>query len=199
MEDNPGPFRCRGGLFADPLFYALFHSEVDESLFVDNQGEDGMALLPQLRYLDLEGFRIRSHPFDLYEWIGRVAPGLMFLRLPMRMANGLAAALGRGLSGCERTAEDQTHGDGVNPPANSDRSNTHSILLPASIRRVYIQLSPPPSPCCVAFPFEQERGVYLSAVQELRALERRDERVVVVALNIDWECADRVADGTGYA
>jgi hypothetical protein len=180
-------------------YYALFHSEVDESLFVDNQGEDGMALLPQLRYLDLEGFRIRSHPFDLYEWIGRVAPGLMFLRLPMRMANGLAAALGRGLSGGERTAEDQTHGDGVNPPANSDRSNTHSILLPASIRRVYIQLSPPPSPCCVTFPFEQERGAYLSAVEELRALERRDERVVVVALNVDWECADRVADGTGYA
>jgi hypothetical protein len=178
-------------------YYALFHSEVDESLFVVNQGEDGMALLPQLRYLDLEGFRIRSHPFDLYEWIGRVAPGLMFLKLPMRMVNGLAAALGHGLSGDERTAEDQTHG--VKPHANSDRSNTGPILLPPSLRRVYIQLSPPPTPCCVTFPFEQERGVYMTAVEELRALERMDERVVAVAFDVDWECADRVADGTGYA
>ncbi|KIM80549.1 hypothetical protein PILCRDRAFT_9377, partial [Piloderma croceum F 1598] len=180
-------------------YYALFHSEVDESLFVDNQGEDGMALLPQLRYLDLEGFRIRSHPFDLYEWIGRVAPGLMFLRLPMRMVNGLAAALGRGLSGGEQTAEYQVHGDSVKPRANSDRSNTHPILLPPSLRRVYIQLSPPPTACCVTFPLEQEQGAYLSAVEELRALERRDERVVVVAFDFDWECANRVAGGTGHA
>jgi hypothetical protein len=193
-------------------YYALFHSEVDESLFVDNQGEGGTALLPQLKYLDLEGFRIRSHPFDLYEWISRVAPGLMYLRLPMRMVGGLGVALGLTFNGDERTEENHDHSDptiahaespstSIQPNANSALAlpDSRAILLPATLHRIYIQLSPPPSPCCVSFPFEQERGAYLSAVEELRKLESRDERVVVVDFHVDGECANGVQCGTARA
>jgi hypothetical protein len=78
-------------------YYALFHAEVDDGLFLDDEGGGGTALLPRLKYLDLAGLRIRSHPFDIYERISKIAPVLTHLRLPMRMAGGLEGALGPGL------------------------------------------------------------------------------------------------------
>ena len=51
-------------------YYALFHSEVDESLFLES-ADGGMALLPRLRHLDLVGFRIPSRSSDLFDRIAR--------------------------------------------------------------------------------------------------------------------------------
>jgi hypothetical protein len=80
-------------------YYALFHAEVNISLFWDDEGWGGgeTALLPGLRYLDFADLRIRSHPFDIYERISKVALALTHLRLPMRMAGGLEGALGFGV------------------------------------------------------------------------------------------------------
>jgi hypothetical protein len=74
-------------------------------MFVFGWGGGETALLPQLRYLDLAGLRIRLHPFDLYERISKLAPALIHLWLPMRMAGGLEGGLALGLG--VRVASDQ--------------------------------------------------------------------------------------------
>ena len=76
-------------------YYALFHVEVGDSLFLDNEGGGGgeTVLSRGLRYLDLAPFRIRSHPFGVSERISKVAPALTRLRLLMWMAGGLRGAL----------------------------------------------------------------------------------------------------------
>ena len=179
-------------------YFALFHSEVDESLFLmddhaDGSG-DGKELMPRLRFLDLAGFRIHLQPFKFYERITRFAPNLTHLRLPMRMTSGLKDALGLRLNSDEDANElEGTSHTQVNVAAysNSDSYSTTSTQavattshipvgrLPQSLQRVYIQLSSPPEPsCCV--PFEAERRAYAFAVGEVRELEKMDERVVVL-------------------
>jgi hypothetical protein len=164
--------------------------------------------LPGLRYLDLVGLRIRSHPFNLYERILKVAPTLTHLRLPMRMAGGLEGALGLGVivaapdqQGAEdgelAVAEEQATTTTADTSSNSNAflelsvptpyspTGTHNQLLPTTLQRVYIQ-TPPASPspllsCCIDF--SHDREVYTSKMDELRAIESRDERVVV----LDWK------------
>jgi hypothetical protein len=187
-------------------YFALFHATVEESLFFEDEGGGGTALLPGLRYLDLAGLRIRSHPLDIYERISKVAPSLTHLRLPMRMAGGLEGALGLGLGVGVGVAPDQGAEGGelapaeeqatasadttTNPntstelgiPAPFPPTLTPNQLLPATLQRVYIQ--PPPAPeqhCC-----NDDLGVYTTKMDEMSVIERRDDRVVL----LDWKMVD---------
>jgi hypothetical protein len=130
-------------------YFALFHAEVDESMFLG-----AGKVLGGLKYLDLVGFRVQLEPGEMYGWVRRVAPGLRYLRLPMRMAGGLQSALSITLTGAE--AETQS-----NP--------VPDLRLPPTLQKIYIQLHHHPSAHCAICP-----------VEEFRELESRDERVVVL-------------------
>jgi hypothetical protein len=199
-------------------YSALFHSSVDESLFMDDDDVDESGerrpLLPSLRYLDLAGFKNLLDPLDLYWRIARFTPNLTHLRLPMRMVDGLWSselerALGLSLGLDEESH--QSHGisaSTADTDASSDIS-TGAVLptmstaetlvdrLPRSLRRVYIQLSHPPDPaCCMPFePLEAQYESYTFAVQECKALEKRDRRVVVLDYGVgDGETFEDIAE-----
>jgi hypothetical protein len=169
-------------------YYALFHSEVDQSLFLEEETVDGgdEALFPRLRYLDLAGFRVPSHPSNLYERIARLAPVLTYLRLPMRMVGDLEGALGLGpgLSSTEEedvnaSADSDSDADTIVHTSSPPKANT----LPLTLQRVYIQLSPPieHSCCCGSWRHHvQEQRRHSLTVKQFGELERRDGRVVVL-------------------
>jgi hypothetical protein len=176
-------------------YYALFHSEVDESLFLEDEttGGEERALLPRLRHLDLAGFRVPSHPLDLYERIARLSPTLTHLRLPMSLASGLEAALELGPG--PSSEEDEEHvSDTVHTDSGSDADTVvdagssikeHPRTLPLTIQRVYIQLSPPAGHFCRCGSWRhhaQELGRYSLEVERFRELEKRDGRVVVLGV-----------------
>jgi len=113
----------------------------------------------------------------------------------MRMTFGLDEALGIGF-GNESTEETGVQDDDANTRAESDsntsaggngtasttRSAQHKQkrhTLPHTLRWVYSQLSHPPEPCCGGA-YAQEQMIYDSWVEEIRQLERRNERVVVL-------------------
>ena len=173
--------------------HALFDSEVGESLFGSSDSASGRenALLPRVRYMDLAGFGIWFNPFDLYERIAKVAPSLTHLRLPMKMMSGLESALGPGLGlrqkGDVAAAKAPAELDApISPPRPT------ATLLPVTLQRVYIQLSQPPGACCPSF--EQEQEAYKSTVTEIRALEMKDDRVVVLDCGVckGWGIEDVV-------
>ena len=183
----------------------LDDDEEDESLFCDHgsEGRGETALFPRLRYLDLAGLRIRLHPIDLYKRISKFAPALTHLRLPMPMAEELECALGLGVG---VTPDRGTDDDGValegepltatshttsnsdalirlgipthfQSPTRTTRSQKPSLLPTATLQRVYIQIPPAPK---LRGPFSYEIEVYILKMDELKAIENRDERVVVL-------------------
>lgn len=163
-------------------YFVWFDGEVEESLFLDfgGEGRGETAMLPGLRFLDLTGLSIRSHPLDLYKRISKVAPALTHLRLPTWMAGPLEGALGLGLV----VASDY------------ETTNQKPSLLPRTLQRVYIQ---PPHPltffCGNTTKEEKERALesHTSTMDGLRALESRDERVIMLDCGMeDWKMEDIV-------
>jgi hypothetical protein len=164
-----------------------FDDEMDESLFMDfgGEGRGEMALLPRLRYLDLAGLRIPLYPSHLYKQISKVAPALTHLRLPMRMARRLERALGLGAGVApDGGAEDGGVALGIpthfQSPTITTPAQKPSLLPTATLQRVYIQPPPAPKLHWSNNNFSYEREVYMSKMDELKAVESRDERVVVL-------------------
>lgn len=132
-------------------YYALFHLEVGESLYLEDEtteGEEGVALLLRLRHLDLAGLRVPSHPPDLYE---QIATRLTHLMLLMSLVSGseVALELGPGLSSeeDEEQVSNIVHADsGSDTDMIVDAGSSikgRAKTLPLTIQRLYIQLSPP--------------------------------------------------------
>jgi hypothetical protein len=188
-------------------YYALFHSDVDESMFLEEdvtdgdgdwKGREAKTLFPSLKYLDLAEFRIPSQPPNLYGRIAKLAPALTHLRLPMNMASGLEEALGEypGFSSMERVS-DSVEGardvsDNVGTESISDAETIVRVAspapvpenkLPMTLQRVYVQLCPPLGHACCCGSWRhhtQEQRRYLLSMEQLRELERRDERVILL-------------------
>ena len=158
--------------------------EMDWTLFLGfgGEGRGKMAMLPRLRYLDLAGLRIPLHSSHLYKQISKVAPSLMHLRLPMRMAGRLGKALGLETG----VAPDGDGGVALGIPTHfqsptiTTPAQKPSLLPIATLQRVYIQPQPAPKQRYGNddFPFEKE--AYMLKMDELKEVESRDERVVVL-------------------
>ena len=197
-------------------YHSPFHVEVDESSFLDDEGGGGTPLLPGLRYLDLAGLGIHWHTFGLFKHISKVAPALTHLRLPVEMAGGLESALGLGAGIGVTLDQEGADGDGLavaeervaegadiaaNPNASIELgistptaispNQTTSLLPTATLQRVYIQpLSRHFGHWC-ANGISHKIEAYLSAMDELKAIESRDERVVVLDCKMeDWRMED---------
>ena len=180
---------------------ADFDDEEDECLFLDfgGEGRGETALLPRLRYLDLARPKIRLHLSHLYKQISKVTPSLTHLLLPMRVAGGLERALGLGAGvAADGGVEDGGVALGITTHSQSPTITTltqkPSLLPIATLQRVYIQLPPAPKLHWGNNDFSYEREVYTSKVEELKAVESQDERVVVM----DWRMEDlRMEDIVG--
>jgi hypothetical protein len=139
---------------------------------------------------------------------------LIHLQLPMRMAGGLEGALGLGLvvgvvpdqEGTEdgelavvaeqaTAAADTTSNPNASIKPNAPNQKT-SHLPTATLQRVYSQPPPAPTPHCDNnFEHEREREVYTSTMDELRAIESGDERVVMLDWRMGkWRMEDIVRD-----
>ena len=142
-----------------------------------------MALLPRLKYLDLAGLGIPLHSSHLYKQISKVAPSLTHLRLPMRMAGGLERALGLGTRVApDGGAEDGGVALGIPTHIQSPTTPTRkpSLIPTATLQRIYIQPRPAPKRRRGNDDFSFEREAYMWKMDELKAIESRDERVVVL-------------------
>jgi len=130
----------------------------------------------------LAGLRIPLHPTHLYKQISKVAPSLTHLRLPMRMAGRLERARGLGTG----VAPDGDGGVALGIPTHfqsptiTTPAPKPSLLPTATLQRVYIQPPPAPKLHWGNNDFLYDRELYMSKVDELKEVESRDERVVVL-------------------
>jgi hypothetical protein len=208
LDVGTSPWRIRLMLVLRELkmrYGVLDDDEMDKNLFLDfgGEGRGEMVLLPQLRYLDLVGLRIRLHLFDLYKQISKFVPVLMHLRLPMPMAGGLEHTLGFGVGvsldqGTEyggvvlaeeqvTTTMDTTSNSNAptipthfQSPAITTPTQKPSLLPTATLQHIYIQPPPAPKLHWGNNNFSYKREVYMLKVDELKAVESREERVVVL-------------------
>lgn len=152
--------------------------KVDKSLFWDDE-----VLWLGLRYLDLACLGIPSEPFDLYEWISKVAPALTHLRLPTWIAVSLTNARWLGFAGPAHTS------------IASASTTQKSSFISKTLQRIYIHSCPPQYFCSNTT--EQERAQaqeeYTSTMDNLRAMEHRGGRVVLLHKRMqDWRMEDIV-------